>query len=132
MDGMTSKGAQGAPSELIYITTTGYYFLWTLPIFSGDLRWDEKANTIRGGTRFFRDMVGVDEIQTALLKYAETRNCDVVDVAFHDSDTSYAGASYGGIVGVFFASSQIGASCVLVPRATEQTQDKAQEKGEGK
>ena len=121
LDGMAYKGANGAPSELVYITTTGYYFLWSLPLASGDLRWNEKTKSINGGTCFFSDMVGATELQTALLKIAETRNCDVVDIAFHDSDTSYAGPSYGGAVGVFFGSSQIGISGVLVPRAPKAT-----------
>ena len=115
-DGMAYKGANGVPSEHIYITTTGYYLLWTLPLASGDLRWNEEAKSINGGTCFFSDMVGVTELQDALLKIAEARNCDVIDIAVHDSDTSYAGASYGGAVGALFGSSQFGISGVLVPK----------------
>ena len=124
LDGLAYMGAKGAPSELIYITTTGYYFMWTLPLASGDLRWNEETKTINGGTCFFRDMVGATELQNALLKIAETRNCDVIDIAYHDADTSYAGPSYGGAIGVFFGSSQIGISGVLVPRAPKQTVQK--------
>jgi len=116
LDGLTYKGANGAPSEHVYISTTGYYFLWTLPLVSGDLRWNEKTKSINGGTCFFRDLVGVTELQDALHKIAETRNCDVIDIAVHDSDTSYAGASYGGAVGALFGSSQFGISGVLVPK----------------
>ena len=126
LDGMAYKGANGAPSELVYITTTGYYFLWSLPLASGDLRWNEDTKSINGGTCFFSDMVGATELQTALLKIAETRNCDVIDIAFHDADTSYAGPSYGGAIGAFFGSSQIGISGVLVPRTPKAT---AQEGG---
>ena len=126
LDGLAYMGAKDAPSELIYITTTGYYFLWTIPIVSGDLRWNDQTKSINGGTCFFRDMVGATELQDALLKIAETRNCDVIDIAYHDTDTSYAGPSYGGAIGVFFGSSQIGVSGVLVPRAPKAT---AQEGG---
>ena len=116
LDGLTYKGANGAPSEHIYITTTGYYFMWTLPLASGDLRWNEQTKSINGGTCLFSDQVGVTELQDALLKIAETRNCDVIDIAFYDSDTSYAGVSTGGAIGALFGSSQIGISGVLVPR----------------
>jgi len=122
LDGVDYKGVNGSPSETVYVTATGYYFLWSLPLASGDLRWNEQTKSINGGTCFFRDMVGATEIQNALLKMAETRNCDLVDMAFHDSDSSYAGASYGGIIGAFFGSSQIGASGVLVPRAPKATE----------
>ena len=54
--------------------------------------------------------------QTAMLKLAEARNCDVIDMRFYDSDTTYAGVSTGGLIGALFGSSQIGISGVLVPR----------------
>ena len=116
LDGLAYHGANGAPVEHLYITTTGYYLLWTIPLASGDLRWNAKTKSINGGTCLFSDQVGVTELQKALLKIAETRNCDVIDMAFHDSDTSYAGVSTGGIIGALFGSSQIGVSGVLVPR----------------
>ena len=116
LDGLVYHGANGAPLEHVYITTTGYYLLWTLPLASGDLRWNAKTKSINGGTCIFSDQVSVTELQNALLKMAEARNCDVIDMAFHDSDTSYAGVSTGGLIGALFGSSQIGVSGVLVPR----------------
>ena len=121
LDGLAYKGANGVPSEHIYIKTTGYYFMWTLPLASGDLRWNDETKSINGGTCLFSDQVGVTELQEAMLKIAETRNCDVVDIAFYDSDTSYAGVSTGGIIGALFGSSQIGISGVLVPRKAKST-----------
>ena len=74
------KGANDTPLEQVYITTTGYHFLWTVPLFSGDLRWNEEKQSINGGTCLFSDQVGADELQNALLKIAERRNCDVIDI----------------------------------------------------
>ena len=110
------KYANDTPLEQVYITTTGYYCLWTVPLFSGDLRWNAEKQSINGGTCLFSDQVGATELQDALLKIAESRNCDVIDIAFHDSDTSYAGVSTGGLIGALFGSSQIGISGVFVPR----------------
>ena len=120
-DGVAYKDASGVPTEHIYIRTTGYYFLWALPLASGDLRWNEETKSINGGTCLFSDQVGVAELQNALLKIAETRNCDVIDVAYHDADTSYAGVSYGGAIGALFGSSEIGISGVFVPRVPKAT-----------
>ena len=92
-----------------------------MPLASGDLRWDDETKSIKGGTYFFCDMVGATELQTALLKIAESRNCDVIDITYHDSDTSYAGPSYGGVIGALFGSSKIGISGVLVPKAPKAT-----------
>lgn len=118
LDGLTIKGTDGRPGQHVLIDTTGYYMFWTIPLVSGDLDWNERKKDINGGISFFSDKVGVDELQYALVKIAESRNCDLVDVHFYDSDTSYAGPSYGGLVGTCFGSSHMGVSAVLVPRKT--------------
>jgi hypothetical protein len=111
------KGAPGAEAgQHVAITTSGYYMLWCIPLVSGDLRWDDTKREINGGFSFFSDQVGFQELQTALQKIAETRNCDLADVNFHDSDGFYADVSYAGIVGSLFGSSHMGVSAILVPR----------------
>ena len=115
--GITVKGAPGAEAgRHVAITTLGYNMLWCIPLFSGDLRWDSAESEIRGGTAFFSDQVGFQELQTALQKIAETRNCDLADVSFNDTDGFYTDVSWGGLVGTFFGSSQMNVSAVLVPR----------------
>jgi len=114
---VTVKGAPGAEAgRHVAITTTGYTMFWCIPLASGDLRWDSANSEINGGTSFFTDQVGYQELQTALQKIAETRNCNLADVTFHDSDGFYADVSWGGLVGAFFGSSQMGVSAILVPR----------------
>ena len=123
LTGMGYKGADAIPLEQVYITTTGYYCLWSIPLASGDLRWNAEKQSINGGTCLFRDQVSATELQNALLKIAESRDCDVIDIVFDDSDTSYAGVSYEGAVGLFFGSSQMGVSGVLVPKTRPESQE---------
>ena len=119
LNNISVKGAPGAEAgQHVAITTSGYYMFWCIPLVSGDLRWDDAKREIKGGASFFTDQVGFQELQTALQKIAETRNCDLADVNFHDSDGFYADVSYAGIVGAFLGSSQMGVSAVLVPRET--------------
>ena len=59
---------------------------------------------------------------------AKTRNCNVIDISFHDSDTSYAGVSTGGLIGALFGSSQIGISGVLVPHKDNSTTQEGEAK----
>ena len=114
------KGAKGAEAgQVVSMTTTGYYILWTIPLASGDLEWDPETRSIKGGTSFFSDQVGITELQEALHHIAETKNCNLADVYFYDSDTSYASVSEGGIIGMLFGSSQMGVSAILVPRAAK-------------
>ena len=114
---VTVKGAPGAEAgRHVAITTTGYNMFWCIPLASGDLRWDSANSEINGGTSFFTDQVGYQELQTALQKIAETRNCNLADVTFHDSDGFYADVSWGGLIGTLFGSSHMGVSATLVPR----------------
>ena len=131
LTGMGYKGADSTPLEQVYITTEGYYCLWSIPIASGDLRWNEEKQSINGGTCLFSDQVGADELQNALLKIAERRNCDVIDIVFDDSDTSYAGVSESGAIGLFFGSSHMGVSGVLVPKKAQPESQEVSETQKG-
>ena len=118
LDGVSVKGIEGKQArQQVVISTSGYYVLWTIPLFSGDLRWNPETRSINGGFSLFSDQVGINELQTALLKIAETRNCDLADVHYSDSDQSFAGASETGLIGALFGSSQMSVSALLVPRS---------------
>ena len=117
LDGILVKGIESKQaSQQVVISTSGYYVLWTIPLFSGDLRWNPETKSINGGFSLFSDQVGINELQTALLKIAESRNCDLADVHYTDSDASFAGASETGLRGALFGSSQMSVSALLVPR----------------
>ena len=118
LDGVSVKGIEGKQArQQVVISTSGYYVLWTIPLFSGDLRWNPETRSINGGFSLFSDQVGINELQTALLKIAESRNCDLADVHYSDSDQSFAGASETGLIGALFGSSQMSVSALLVPRS---------------
>lgn len=116
LDGVRVKGTDGAPVEHVWLGTSGEYLFWSIPIATGRFRWNEKTRKLETGTAWFKDCVSLADVQDALQKYAEGRNCDIVDVSIFDADTSYAGLSYEGLLGMFFGSSSMGVSAVLVPR----------------
>lgn len=118
LNGVTVKGIEGKRAErMVVISTSGYYVFWTIPLVSGDLRWDSSMRSIRGGFSLFDDQVGINELQEALFKVAETHNCDLADVHYVDSDSSYAGVTdVGSMIGTIFGSSDMSVSALLVPR----------------
>lgn len=119
LKGITVRGVKNMEgAQFVMIDTSGYYMFWTIPLVSGDLRWNEEKKSIEGGTSFFKDQVGLDELQNALIKLAESRNCDLAEVYYNDTDATYAGVSYSGAIGSCFGSSQISVSALLVPRRT--------------
>ena len=118
LDGVAVKGIEGRQArQMVVVSTIGYYLMWTIPLVSGDLEWNPATRSIYGGFTLFSDQVGIDELQTVLLKIAESRNCDLADVHYVDSDSTYAGATdLSGLIGFLFGSSQMSVSALLVPR----------------
>lgn len=120
LDGVTVKGAGGPVAEVVYLEADGGYVLCSLPIASGKFVWNEETKQLETTTVFFEDCVGITEVQEALQKYAESKNCVLAEVSFTDSDAFLADAScYEGMIGTLFSSSSMGVSAVLVPRNDE-------------
>lgn len=119
LNGVSVRGVKNADgAQFVMIDTSGYYMFWTIPLVSGDLRWNPEKRSIEGGTSLFKDQVGLGELQNALIKLAESRNCDLAEVYYNDTDATYAGVSYSGAIGSCFGSSQMCVSALLVPRRT--------------
>ena len=113
--GVTIKGAGGPVREHILIDTSGYYLFNTLPLVTGDVRWDARKRTIRGGTSLFRNHVREAKLQDALENFAKSRNCDLVDVSY-DADGETLADINNTFLGVFMGKTHMCVSATLVPR----------------
>lgn len=113
--GVTVKGVDGQVREHVVIDTTGYYLFNTLPLVSGDVRWDERRRSIKGGTSFFRNHVRESKLQDALVNLAKSRNCDLADVSYCADGSSFADYN-NAFLGAVFSKSHMGVSATLVPR----------------
>ena len=72
MDKVAVKGVKSVEgARFVMIDTSGYYMFWTIPLVSGNLRWNDQKRSIEGGTSLFRDQVGLGELQNALIKLAD-------------------------------------------------------------
>ena len=120
LDGVQISGTDRKPSEVVFIESSGFYILWQVPIFSGDIRWNSEKKSINGGVSFFRNHLSLANLQNAVTNYADSRNCDLVDVIYNGTETSYAEASETGLIGAFFGSTTINVSAVLVPRNSDK------------
>ena len=120
LDGVKLDGTDRKPSEVVFIESTGFYILWAIPIFSGDIRWNSEKKNIEGGVSLFKDKISLANLQNAIANYADSRNCDLVDVIYNDTNASYAEASETGLIGALFCSATINVSAVLVPRNNEK------------
>ena len=98
-----------------------------MPLFSGDIRWNSKKKSIEGGVSFFKDHVSLANLQNAITQYADSRNCDLVDVIYNNTSASYAEASEVGLIGALFGSATINVSAVLVPRTSDKESEESKE-----
>ena len=120
LDGVKLNGTDRKPSEVVFIESTGFYILWQIPICSGDIRWNSEKKSIEGGVSIFKDHVSLANLQNAITNYADSRNCDLVDVIYNDTNASYVEVSETGLIGAFFCSATINVSAVLVPRNSDK------------
>ena len=120
LEGVKLNGTDRKPSEVVYIESTGFYILWQVPIYSGKIKWNSEKKCLEGGVSFFKDNISLANLQNAITKYADSRNCDLVDVIYNDTNASYAEASETGLIGALFCSATINVSAVLVPRTDEK------------
>ena len=120
LDGVKLNGTDRKPSEVVFIESTGFYILWAVPIFSGNIKWNSEKKNIEGGVSFFKDNISLTYLQNAITKYADSRNCDLVDVVYNDTNASYAEASATGLIGALFGSSTMNVSAVLVPKNSDK------------
>ena len=42
LDGVKLNGTDRKPSEVVFIESTGFYILWAVPIFSGNIKWNSE------------------------------------------------------------------------------------------
>jgi len=120
LEGVKLNGTDGKPSEVVFLENTGLYILWQVPIFSGEIKWNSEKKCLESGVSLFKDNISLANLQNALTKYADSRNCDLVDVIYNDTNASYAEASETGLIGALFCSATINVSAVLVPRDSDK------------
>ena len=113
--GVAVKGVAGQAREHVVIDTTGYYLFGTLPLVTGDVRWDARLRSIKGGTSLFRDHVGEAKLQNALVNLAKSRNCDLADVSYYAEGETFADLN-NVFIGALLYKSNMGVSATLVPR----------------
>ena len=118
------NGTDGKPSEVVFLENTGFYILWQVPIYSGEIKWNSEKKCLESGFSLFKDNISLANLQNALTKYADNRNCDLVDVIYNDTNASYAEASKTGLIGALFCSATINVSAVLVPRDSNKEEGK--------
>ena len=112
--GIDVKGAGGKADRAIMLGNEGYYFFHAWPIVVGDVSWDSKRGGIVDEFSFFSDELRGDRMANAMFRYAESQDCDLVDLViinkceskiglfglldWFNTIVAYQGVSYSGVL----------------------------------
>lgn len=119
LSGVDVVGATTPADRMVVVSNNAYHLFSTFTLESGDLRWDEEKNDIKGGIALFQDYCGNDDCYEVIQRIAERENCDLVDVIFTESSIpTFNVSSYAGLAAFALGSYQVQACAILRPRAT--------------
>ena len=83
--GIDVKGADGKADRTLCVGNEGCFLFNTIPLISGDMDWDAKKKGINTWALSpFKNEATVRRLTDAFYRYAESENCDVVDVVVDD------------------------------------------------
>lgn len=91
LKGVDVKGAGGNAERVVMLGNECYYLFHAWPIVGGDLSWDAKTSGIGEGISFFTDELKGDRMANVIFRYAESRNCDLVDLVINDKQEAPIG-----------------------------------------
>ena len=84
LKGIDVKGAGGQADRVIMLGNEGYYLFQFIPLAVGDVTWDEKKGGIVNEISFFSDELAGDRMANAMFRYAESQDCDLVDLVINN------------------------------------------------
>ena len=83
--GIDVKGADGKADRTLCVGNEGCFLFNTIPLISGDMDWNAKEKGVdTWALSMFKNETTVQRLTDAFYRYAESENCDVVDVVVDD------------------------------------------------
>lgn len=124
LSGLDVLGSPTPADRQVVVRNSGIHALWWFSIMTGDLRWDDEKNDIKGGTAFFDNHCTSQDCMYTLQNIAERENCDLVDVYFTDMTKSgFDVTSLSGLFAWVGGLYEVQACGILRPRADEPAKE---------
>ena len=119
LSGLKVIGSPTQPDRQVVVRNSGIHVLWSFPLVSGDMRWDDKTQDIKGGLAFFDDYCNTAVCMDVLEGIAKRENCDLVGVYFTDMTKSgFDVTSFSGLFAWVGGLYEVQACGILRPRGT--------------
>ena len=88
LSGLKVIGSPTQADRQVVVRNSGIHVLWWFPLGSGDMRWDNEKQDIKGGIDLFADHCNTAVCMDVLEGIARRENCDLVGVYFTDMTKS--------------------------------------------
>lgn len=126
LSGLQVVGSPTQADRQVVVRNSGIHVLWWFPLASGDMRWDEEKQDIKGGLDFFDDHCNTAVCMDVLEGIARRENCDLVDVYF--TDMTKSGFDVTSMAGLFAWAGglyEVQACGILRPRSAAPAKEAA-------
>jgi len=84
--GIDVNGAGGRADRVISISNEGYFLFHFLPLATGSTDWVPEEKRMSNGSEFFSNHLSGDRMMRAMCRYADSLDCDLVDIVVIDKN----------------------------------------------
>ena len=117
LSGLDVLGSPTQADRQVVVRNSGVHVLWSFPLASGDMRWDDETQDVKGGISFFHDYCNTAVCMDVLEGIAKRENCDLVGVYFTDMTKSgFDVTSLSGLFAWVGGLYEVQACAILRPR----------------
>ena len=126
LSGLDVLGSPNQADRQVVVRNSGIHVLWSFPLASGDMRWDDETQDVKGGLAFFHDYCNTAVCMDVLEGIAKRENCDLVDVYFTDmTKSSFDVTSIPGLFAWVGGLYEVQACGILRPRGAAPVKEGA-------
>ena len=112
------NGAPNPADRVVMVANDGYFLFHCLPLVTGSMEWSPSERKLRNDMEFFTNHMTGEKMLDAMRRYADSLNCDLVDIVVNDKNECPIGfLDITDIANTIIAYRSTTYSGVLCPRA---------------
>ena len=118
LSGIEVNGAPNPADRVVMVANDGYFLFHCLPLVTGSMEWSPSEKALRNDMEFFSNHMTGEKMLDAMRRYADSLNCDLVDIVVNDKNECPIGfLDITDIANTIIAYRSTTYSGVLCPRA---------------
>ena len=86
LSGIEVNGAPNPADRVLMVANDGYFLFHCLPLVTGSMEWSPSERKLRNDMEFFTNHMTGEKMLDAMRRYADSLNCDLVDIVVNDKN----------------------------------------------